>query len=103
MRALWSAAVSRSPKASSACVFEVGGERFVAPGFAHQRLRAGAVALRQQRARQREAALGGQRLVLGEERAHRRGSARSFHSIASARRRSKPMLGQLGLAAMKAA
>ena len=53
--------------------FEVGAEGLVAPGVAHLRLRAGAVALRQHGAGERKPAFGGGRRLLGEEGAHGRG------------------------------
>ena len=83
--------------------FELGAESVVAPGVAHLRLRAGAVALREQRARERELPAWPQRRVLGENRrGTAAGSGCSVHIIASARRRSMPTLGQFGLALMKA-
>ena len=45
----------------------------MAPGLAHQALRRGAVAQQQQRTGERELALGGDRPVLAEMRAHGRG------------------------------
>ena len=48
----------------------VGAAIFVAPGIAHQRRGALAVALREQSARQHVAALGGARLMLGEKGEH---------------------------------
>ena len=50
--------------------FELAREVVVAPGFAHQALRGGAVALQQERAGEGELALRGGRLVLAEEGAH---------------------------------
>ena len=52
-------------------LLDVGAALVVAPGVAHQRRGAGAVALREQGARQHVAALGGGRLLLGEKGAHR--------------------------------
>ena len=54
-------------------VFELGREGVVAPGFTHLCLRLGAVALRQVRAGEREAAFGGERRFLGEVGHHGRG------------------------------
>ena len=73
MRALWSALVIRSRKTSRTWAFELAGEVLVAPCLAHEALGAGAVAQQQQRARERELALGGERPVLAEIRAHGRG------------------------------
>ena len=54
MRALWSARREQAAERLQHLRFEVGAEAVVAPGLAHLRLRAGAVALREQGARERE-------------------------------------------------
>ena len=59
--------------------FEIRGKAVIAPGFAHHRLRAGAVALREERLRQRKMSFGGVRLVGGEKADGRRGSTCSCH------------------------
>ena len=48
-------------------LFKVCGKAVIAPRFAHRRLRAGLVALREQGARERKAALGAVRPLAGEE------------------------------------
>ncbi len=73
MRALWSALVIRSAEYVQHLAFELAGEVLVAPSLAHEALGAGAVALQQQRARERELALGGDGPVLAEMRPHGRG------------------------------
>ena len=79
--------------------FDLLRERVVAPGLAHQRLGALAVALREQRAGERQLALGAERLVAAEVGADRgRVDAGPGTAMASALRRSVAMLGQVGLA-----
>ncbi len=51
---------------------EIGGEGVVAPGVAHQGLRAGAIALQQQCARERKLTLGAEGTLLSKEGAHER-------------------------------
>ena len=103
MRALWSAGVMRSWKTSRAKPSRSSEKLVVAPGLAHQALCAGAVALQQQRAGERELSLRGGGSFLGEERAHEsrietvRPQAWPQRGGAASRR-----LGQLGLSLMKA-
>ena len=67
MRAASSAGVIRPAKVSRACVFEIAGKAVIAPSLAYRRRGAGDVALREQRACQREMAFGGVRRLGGEE------------------------------------
>ena len=67
MRTLSSAAVIRPANAARACVFEVGGKAVTAPGVAHRGLRAGLIALGEERARERKSSLGAVRRVAAEE------------------------------------
>ena len=84
-------------------LLDIGGNRIVAPRIAHQRLGAFGVALRRSA---RAPAPAGPCADCGGEPSKklmtRAGLAFSTQSIASARRRNAPRLGQLGLAAMKA-
>ncbi len=72
MRALWSAAGDQVAEDVERQAFQLAREVVVAPCVAHQALRAGAIALQQERAGERELALGGGGPVLAEERAHER-------------------------------
>ena len=83
--------------------FEFRGKAVIAPGCAHGRLRAGIVAMGEPGARKREGALGAQRRLGGEKADGRL----RVGLLLPQRRLGAPanvtMLGQLGLAAMKAA
>ena len=72
MRALWSLGGEQAAERLETPRFEIASEGVVAPGVAHLGLRAGAVALRQQRAGERELPLGRQWRVLGKIGAHGR-------------------------------
>ena len=76
--------------------------RVAAPGIAHQPFGVGAVAARQHRLGEREAALGGHGEFVLEPRPRDRSSRLSSHIAASRRRRRKVCDGQLGLAERKA-
>ena len=70
MRALWSSRVEHVAELVEHRVSTSLREAVVAPGLAHERLGALAVALRQQRAREREPALGDSGLRIAEVGAH---------------------------------
>ena len=103
MRALSSAARDQVGECDARLRLDFGGKTILAPGFAHQRLRAGAVAMGKERARQRKPALGGARRLAGEKRDHRTrlGLLLPERGLGAPAQRRDP--GQLGLAAMNAA
>ena len=67
MRALSSAGRDQAGERRARLRLEFGGKTVLAPGFAHRRLRAGAVAMGKQRARQRKPPFGGARRLAGEK------------------------------------